>query len=340
MGAALLNTRCEEIAESDNTPLHVGSLVAYTQGMMETITERGIELRPGDVLHPQPPVQGREPHAGHRRHRARLPRGRAHRVLRPTRPTTSTSAARYPGAAIDLIDMYAEGTIFNATFIVREGVRDDNMWHLFTDNTRVPREVMGDLACQIASAQHGVRRLEGLVEKHSWPVVRAYSDALIDYAERMLRAEIAKIPDGTYHAEGWLDDDGVTRDVPERLHVAVIVDGRGRHRRPHRHAAPAPELAEHALRRARRSSRSTACSARCCSTRSSRTPTCRRTRAASGRSRSSRPRAASSTRASPRRRRSASTRPTGSPTSSCRRSRRSCPTARARATRPSSTACT
>ena len=32
MGAALLNTRCEEIAESDNTPLHVGSLVAYTQG--------------------------------------------------------------------------------------------------------------------------------------------------------------------------------------------------------------------------------------------------------------------------------------------------------------------
>ena len=126
----------------------------------------------------------------------------------------------YPGAAMDLIDMYAEGTIFNATFIVREGVRDDNMWFLFTDNTRVPREVMGDLACQIASAQHGVRRLEGLVEKHSWPVVRAYSDALIDYAERMLRTEIEKIPDGTYHAEGWLDDDGVTRDVPERLHVA------------------------------------------------------------------------------------------------------------------------
>ncbi len=32
IGAALLNTRCEEIAESDNTPFHVGSLVAYTQG--------------------------------------------------------------------------------------------------------------------------------------------------------------------------------------------------------------------------------------------------------------------------------------------------------------------
>ena len=58
MGAALLNTRCEEIAESDNTPLHVGSLVAYTQGMMETITERGIELRPGDVLLHNHPYKG------------------------------------------------------------------------------------------------------------------------------------------------------------------------------------------------------------------------------------------------------------------------------------------
>ena len=43
----------------------------------------------------------------------------------------------------------------------------------------------------------------------------------------MLRAEIEKIPDGTYHAEGWLDDDGVTRDVPQRIGVKVIVEGDG-----------------------------------------------------------------------------------------------------------------
>jgi N-methylhydantoinase B len=224
MGAALLNTRCEEIAESDNTPLHVGSLVAYTQGMMETIEARGIELRPGDVLLHNHPYLG----ASHTPDIAVIAPAFHDGELIGFSGNTAHHldiGGAYPGAAMDLIDMYAEGTIFNATFIVREGVRDDNMWFLFTDNTRVPREVMGDLACQIASAQHGVRRLEGLVEKHSWPVVRAYSDALVDYAERMLRTEIAKIPDGTYHAEGWLDDDGVTRDVPERLHVAVIVDG-------------------------------------------------------------------------------------------------------------------
>ncbi len=215
MGAALLNTRCEEIAESDNTPLHVGSLVAYTQGMLETIAERGIELRPGDVLAAQPPVSGREPLAGHRRssrrsfhdgeligfsgehrapprHRRRLP-GRGDGPHRHVRRGDASSTRRSSSA--------------RASATTTCGASSPT-------TTRVPREVMGDLACQIASAQHGVRRLEGLVEKHSWPVVRAYSDALIDYAERMLRTEIAKIPDGTYHAEGWLDDDGVTRDVP------------------------------------------------------------------------------------------------------------------------------
>ena len=31
---------------------------------------------------------------------------------------------------------------------------------------------------------------------------------LMDYTEAMLRREIAKIPDGDYTAEGFLDDDG------------------------------------------------------------------------------------------------------------------------------------
>ena len=37
----------------------------------------------------------------------------------------------------------------------------------------------------------------------------------IDYSERMLRQEIAKIPDGVYETEvGWLDDDGRNRGDP------------------------------------------------------------------------------------------------------------------------------
>ena len=75
---------------------------------------------------------------------------------------------------------------------------------------------MGDLSCQVAAAQHGDRRLTGLVAKYGWDTVRTYSEALIDYSERMLRAEIEKIPDGTYEAEGWLDDDGMRRHADDQ----------------------------------------------------------------------------------------------------------------------------
>lgn len=224
MGCALLNTRYEEIAESDNTPFHVGSLVAYTKGMMQTVAEREIELRPGDVLAHNHPYLG----ASHS-----LDIG----VIAPIfwegeLVAFSANTAHHldiggaqPGGTIDLFDMYAEGRIFNATFLVREGRRDENMWRFFTDNNRAPRQVIGDLECQVAAARHGVRRFEQLMAKHGSETVRLYSEALIDYSERMLRAEIEKIPDGEYRAEGWLDDDGVTRDVPERIGVKVLISG-------------------------------------------------------------------------------------------------------------------
>src|SRR5260370_17815727 len=47
----------------------------------------------------------------------------------------------------------------------------------------------------------------------------------MDYTEAMLRREIAKIPDGDYIAEGFLDDDG--RNRGKTLPVKVTVKKRG-----------------------------------------------------------------------------------------------------------------
>ena len=47
----------------------------------------------------------------------------------------------------------------------------------------------------------------------------------MDYTERMMRAEIEKIPDGDYKAEGFLDDDG--RDRNKTLPIKVCVKVRG-----------------------------------------------------------------------------------------------------------------
>jgi N-methylhydantoinase B len=224
MGCALLNVSGEEIAESDNTPFHVGSLVAYTRGALQTLEERGDVLEPGDVLIHNHPYLG----ASHSLDIAVIVpifwKGQLVAFSANTAHHLDIGGAQ-PGGTMDLFDMFAEGRIFNANFLYRRGVRDDNMWAFFAGNVRAPREVIGDLECQVAAAKHGEKRLLELIEKHGWETVHTYSEALIDYLERLLRAEIERIPDGTYEAEGWLDDDGINRDQPQRMRVKVIVSG-------------------------------------------------------------------------------------------------------------------
>jgi N-methylhydantoinase B len=48
-------------------------------------------------------------------------------------------------------------------------------------------------------------------------------EALLDYSERMMRAELQTIASGVYEAEDWLDDDGVS-DERVRIAVKISVD--------------------------------------------------------------------------------------------------------------------
>ena len=84
---------------------------------------------------------------------------------------------------------------------------------------------MGDLEAQIASAELGVRRFEELLSKYGKDDVIASCNQLMDYTERLMRREIAKIPDGEYFAEGFLDDDGRNRDKTLPIKVCVKVTG-------------------------------------------------------------------------------------------------------------------
>ena len=50
-----------------------------------------------------------------------------------------------------------------------------------------------------------------LLGRYGEETVLGAARAWLEYSERMLRQEIAKVPDGRYETEvGWLDDDGRT----------------------------------------------------------------------------------------------------------------------------------
>jgi len=91
-------------------------------------------------------------------------------------------------------------------------------------NVRTPEEREGDLLAQCMAIRRGEQRLLELVGKYGLPKVQRNMTALQNYSERMMRAAIAKLPDGEYRFEDQLDNDGIS-DAPVRIAVTVSIRG-------------------------------------------------------------------------------------------------------------------
>jgi N-methylhydantoinase B len=91
---------------------------------------------------------------------------------------------------------------------MRGGARQDDLWRMLLANVRTPREREGDLAAQVGCLEVGERRLREMIERRGTAEVLAAMSALVAYGERLVRAGIALVPDGTYTAVDALEDDG------------------------------------------------------------------------------------------------------------------------------------
>lgn len=122
-------------------------------------------------------------------------------------------------------EIFQEGVTIPPTRIAHDGKIDDNVLKLLLANVRAPRETNGDLRAQVSANWIGVARVAKLVERYPVETLKTFFDALISYTERWTEREINALPQGTWRAEGFRDDDGFSTE-PVRLNVAVtIADG-------------------------------------------------------------------------------------------------------------------
>jgi N-methylhydantoinase B len=222
LGAGLFDQDFNTLAESDSTPMHIGSLPGYLRGIAKSIPLDA--WKPGDLVIHNHPYFG----ASHSPDIAIVMPVFHEGILVGFSANTAHHVdigAATPGLIIDVPDMYAEGMLFNAVKLYEEGRRNEVMWRYIRDNTRVPSLVMGDLAAQIASAELGVRRFQELLATYGHGTVIQATRQLMDYSEAMLRRELAKIPDGDYTAEGFMDDDGRNRGKTLPVKVTVRIRG-------------------------------------------------------------------------------------------------------------------
>lgn len=133
--------------------------------------------------------------------------------------------AKDPGTPVDAHEIYQEGMRWGPTRLYERGQPREDVIELLRLNTRFGESTIGDMNAQVAAARTGERRLQALFDRFGPEVIRAARDEIFSQTEARERAEVENLPDGTYEAEGFLDNDGLDNGpIPVRLTVKVSGD--------------------------------------------------------------------------------------------------------------------
>ena len=123
-------------------------------------------------------------------------------------------------------DIFSEGLQMPFVKIFKAGQQDAELTAIIRSNCRLPEFAMGDFRAQLAAIRTGERRLTRLLQRYGAATFKESVELIFDQSERLARAAVAKIPDGIYEAESFMDDDGVNlgKHVPIKVRVEVSAD--------------------------------------------------------------------------------------------------------------------
>jgi N-methylhydantoinase B len=123
-------------------------------------------------------------------------------------------------------ESFQEGMLIPPVKLFRKGELRTDIVDIVQANSRLPGSLYGDLNGQINALDLGVRRLEALLDEYGDGTVATAFGELRARAAELMQANIAELPEGTYSAEDWLDNDGIV-DTPLKIALDMTVgDGR------------------------------------------------------------------------------------------------------------------
>jgi N-methylhydantoinase B len=229
---AVFDAHGQAIAMGDHMPVHLGSMPMSVQAAI-----KDVELTPGDVVMLNDPFRG-----GTHLPDITLvaPFYFSNKTRRPdfylaSRAHHADVGGAYPGSMGLCREIYQEGLRIPPVRIMRAGKMQRDVLALLLNNVRTPAEREGDLGAQIAACHTGAERLRETCRRYGLARATKAARELLDYSEEMMRAFLAGVPRGTYQAEDFLDNDGIS-DKPVRIAVRISIQdfsgGQARGREP------------------------------------------------------------------------------------------------------------
>jgi len=222
LSSALTDADGQLIAQGRDIPMHMGVMSFTVQEFLKRVPKE--RLNPGDIWFVNLPEVG----GNH------LPDVKA---IRPVFISGSIRAfavslahwadtgGAVPGSYVpNATDAWQEGLRLPPFRLFTAAGPDREKLDVVLANVRGASEREGDILAQMAATRTAEERLQQLFGEHGLATVEAAVAAIHNRAEEQMRAAIAAVPDGTYHGEDWLDDDGIG-DRPIAVRVAVTIDG-------------------------------------------------------------------------------------------------------------------
>ena len=120
-------------------------------------------------------------------------------------------------------DVYEDGLFIPLVKLYDGGVLNEAVMEMIRWNVRTPDEVTGDIRSQIAANHVCAEQVSQMLADHDLPCLDGLADEIVSRTERSMRESIREIPDGTYRAEGIIEQMEGDGDVV--IKAAVHVDG-------------------------------------------------------------------------------------------------------------------
>jgi N-methylhydantoinase B len=215
---AVFDARGDMIAQGDHMPVHLGSMPLSVAAAIETGG-----LGPGDVIMLNDPYKGGT-HLPDITVVSAVFLKKKLLFYVASRAHQSDIGGMSPGSMPLAEEIYQEGLRIPPVKVATNGKINRDVWQIILANVRTPEEREGDLAAMLGANNTGARRLIEVIDKYGVAEVNRYVAEILDYSERMTRHAISTIPNGTYEAEDFLDNDGI-RDEPIAIRVKIQIRG-------------------------------------------------------------------------------------------------------------------
>src|SRR5262245_2667706 len=206
---AICDGQARLLAQADHIPVHVGAMPFAVQAVIDAFPD---SIAEGDVYLLNDPYHGG----------SHLPDltivvpvfggGRTvfYSVVRAhhTDIGGGTHGAYNPAAT----EIFQEGLRLPPFLLGQDRIARQDLVRLITTNSRLPREVRGDLMAMIGAAHMGEKRLLTVLEKYGATETEAAIAAILALTEAHARCIISGWKDGSWKGEAFLDDDGFGHD--------------------------------------------------------------------------------------------------------------------------------